>query len=79
MALNGLVRRIGVDGEAKLSHRPRIPSPECGVVHSGVDGDFRFMLRLVLWYFGILPLALPEHWLLRMIRLLLRVVLSEPL
>ena len=46
-----------MEGEAILPHHPRLPSPECGVVHSGVDGDFRFMLRLVLWYFGILPLA----------------------
>ena len=37
-----------MEGEAELPHRPRLPSPECGVVHSGVDGDFHFILRLVL-------------------------------
>ena len=37
-----------MEGEAELPHRPRSPSPECGVAHSGVDGDFRFRLRIVL-------------------------------
>lgn len=48
LALNGFLRWIGVDDEAILPHHPRLPSPECGAGHSGVDGDFRFTLQFTL-------------------------------